>query len=211
MSAWPIHSFSRRIDTRGFPMTCVPKVWRSQWKRRGDRGGGHLSVGVQVGDERGVVELGEGRRGRPGRDAASADEEDPAAGAAQAPLARRARPGRPGLVEHEYRRRGTLAYLAAMDVHDPARGLFGRCEHKISNQAFDALLSDVMTSEPRRRTSTTSTSFPSACSASNTSSRRRRSLFTWTFTRQHLHALLDRLISAADSRRPPERTWLSRY
>jgi hypothetical protein len=57
-------------------------------------------------------------------------------------------PGRPGLVEHEYRRRGTLAYLAAMDVHDPARGLFGRCEQKISNQAFDALVAEVMTSEP---------------------------------------------------------------
>jgi hypothetical protein len=55
---------------------------------------------------------------------------------------------RPGLVEHEYRRRGTLAYLAAMDVHDPARGLFGHCEDRISNQAFDALVDDVMTSEP---------------------------------------------------------------
>jgi hypothetical protein len=57
-------------------------------------------------------------------------------------------PGRAGLVEHEYRRRGTLAYLAAMDVHDPARGLFGHCEARISNQAFDALVADVMTSEP---------------------------------------------------------------
>lgn len=56
--------------------------------------------------------------------------------------------GRPGLVEHEYRRRGTLAYLAAMDVHDPKRGLFGRCESKISNPAFDALAADVMTTEP---------------------------------------------------------------
>jgi hypothetical protein len=35
-----------------------------------------------------------------------------------------------------------------MDVHDPARGLFGRCEAKISNQAFDALVEQVMTSEP---------------------------------------------------------------
>jgi hypothetical protein len=57
-------------------------------------------------------------------------------------------PRRPGLVEHEYRRCGTLAYLAAMDVHDPQRGLFGRCEPTISNQAFDALVSDVMTTEP---------------------------------------------------------------
>jgi hypothetical protein len=35
-----------------------------------------------------------------------------------------------------------------MDVHDPARGLFGRCEVKISNQAFDALVEQVMTNEP---------------------------------------------------------------
>jgi hypothetical protein len=35
-----------------------------------------------------------------------------------------------------------------MDVHDPARGLFGRREPKISNHAFDALVADVMTTEP---------------------------------------------------------------
>jgi hypothetical protein len=35
-----------------------------------------------------------------------------------------------------------------MDVHDPRRGLFGRCEPRISNQAFDALVADVMTAEP---------------------------------------------------------------
>src|SRR4051794_37168366 len=57
-------------------------------------------------------------------------------------------PGRAGLVEHEYRRQGTLAYLAAIDVHDPRRGLFGHCQTKISNQAFDALVAEVMTSEP---------------------------------------------------------------
>jgi hypothetical protein len=58
--------------------------------------------------------------------------------------------GRPGLVEHEYQRRGTLSYLAAMDVHDPRRGLFGRTEPRISNDAFDALLDQVMTAEPYR-------------------------------------------------------------
>jgi DDE superfamily endonuclease len=35
-----------------------------------------------------------------------------------------------------------------MDVHDPQRGLFGRCQPKISNDAFDALVDDVMTTEP---------------------------------------------------------------
>jgi hypothetical protein len=55
---------------------------------------------------------------------------------------------RPGLVEHEYRRLGTLAYLAAMDVHDPKRGLFGHVTAKISNDAFDALVAEVMATEP---------------------------------------------------------------
>src|SRR3954470_18553933 len=57
-------------------------------------------------------------------------------------------PRRAGLVEHEYRRRGTLAYLAAIDVHDPQRGLFGLCVPKISNHAFDVLVGEVMTAEP---------------------------------------------------------------
>jgi hypothetical protein len=90
----------------------------------------------------------EGRRLHPGDYVISADEKTQL----QALLRRHplVAPGadRPGLVEHEYRRRGTLAYLAAMDVHDPARGLFGRCEPKISNQAFDALVADVMRTEP---------------------------------------------------------------
>lgn len=57
-------------------------------------------------------------------------------------------PGRRGLVEHEYRRLGTLAYLAAMDVHDPQRGLFGHARPKISNDAFDDLVAEVMRTEP---------------------------------------------------------------
>jgi hypothetical protein len=35
-----------------------------------------------------------------------------------------------------------------MDVHDPARGVFGRYEPQISNDACDALLEGVMTTEP---------------------------------------------------------------
>jgi DDE superfamily endonuclease len=57
-------------------------------------------------------------------------------------------PGRPGLQEFEYKRLGTLAYLAALDVHDPRRGLFGRCEPKTGIEPFGRLVEQVMTSEP---------------------------------------------------------------
>jgi hypothetical protein len=56
--------------------------------------------------------------------------------------------GRPGLREFEYTRLGTLAYLAALDVHDPKRGLFGRCEAKTGIEPFGRLVEQVMTSEP---------------------------------------------------------------
>jgi hypothetical protein len=57
-------------------------------------------------------------------------------------------PGRPGLREFEYTRLGTLAYLAALDVHNPSRGLFGRCEAKTGIEPFGRLVEQVMTAEP---------------------------------------------------------------
>jgi hypothetical protein len=57
-----------------------------------------------------------------------------------------AAPGRPALVEFEYRRGGTLAYLAAWDVHH-AR-LFDRVEAKTGIEPFGRLVEQVMTSEP---------------------------------------------------------------
>lgn len=57
-------------------------------------------------------------------------------------------PGRRGLVEHEYRRLGTLAYLAAMDVQEPQRGLSAHARPKISNDAFDDLVAEVMRAQP---------------------------------------------------------------
>lgn len=90
----------------------------------------------------------EGRRLHPGEYVISADEKTQLQALLRRhPLVAPA-PGRPGLVDHEYRRRGTLAYLAAMDVHDPQRGLFGQVRPKISNQAFDELVAEVMSTEP---------------------------------------------------------------
>ena len=55
-------------------------------------------------------------------------------------------PARPALVEHEYERRGALAYLAALDVHRPS--LIGRCEQKSGIAPFDRLVEQVMREEP---------------------------------------------------------------
>jgi transposase len=49
-------------------------------------------------------------------------------------------------VEHDYQRRGALAYLAAWDVH---RGqVMGRCEHTTGIEPFARLVEQVMTTEP---------------------------------------------------------------
>lgn len=49
-------------------------------------------------------------------------------------------------VEHDYRRGGALAYLAAWDVH---RGqVIGRCEHTTGIAPFSRLVNQVMTAEP---------------------------------------------------------------
>jgi hypothetical protein len=55
-------------------------------------------------------------------------------------------PGRPALVEFEYQRGGTLAYLAAWDVHHA--NLFDRVEPKTGIDPFGQLVEQVMTTEP---------------------------------------------------------------
>jgi hypothetical protein len=55
-------------------------------------------------------------------------------------------PGHPGRVEHEYERRGALAYLAAWDVHR-AR-LFGLCRPTTGIESFHGLVDLVMSQEP---------------------------------------------------------------
>lgn len=54
--------------------------------------------------------------------------------------------GRPALVEFEYKRGGTLAYLAAWDVHHA--NLFDRVEAKTGIDPFGRLVEQVMTAEP---------------------------------------------------------------
>ena len=56
------------------------------------------------------------------------------------------RPGQPARVEHEYRRGGAWAYLAALDVHRAK--LFGRCEKHTGIVPFGRLVTQVMTQPP---------------------------------------------------------------
>lgn len=56
------------------------------------------------------------------------------------------RPGSPIKVEHEYKRCGAWAYMAALDVHRVQ--LFGRCEKHTGIIAFDRLVEQVMSQPP---------------------------------------------------------------
>lgn len=53
------------------------------------------------------------------------------------------RPGQVSRVEHEYKRGGAWAYLAALDVHRAK--LFGRCEQTTGIDPFHRLVTQVMT------------------------------------------------------------------
>jgi hypothetical protein len=55
-------------------------------------------------------------------------------------------PGKCMKVEHEYKRCGSLNYIAAWDVHRAK--IFGRCEPKNGIVPFDRLVNDVMRQEP---------------------------------------------------------------
>src|SRR5437763_14105144 len=57
-------------------------------------------------------------------------------------------PRRPMKIEHEYKRLGAWAYLAALDVHRAK--LFGRCGPKDGIAAFDRLVDQVMRQWPYR-------------------------------------------------------------
>lgn len=57
-------------------------------------------------------------------------------------------PGLPMKIEHEYKRLGAWAYLAALDVH--RLRIFGRCEGKNGIAPFDALVAQTMRQRPYR-------------------------------------------------------------
>jgi transposase len=89
-----------------------------------------------------------GRRLRPDEYVISADEKPGVQALRRCHPSTPAGPGRPPRVEVEYRRGGTLAYLAAYDVHQAT--VFGRCERTTGMVPFTALVDQVMSTEPYR-------------------------------------------------------------
>ena len=88
----------------------------------------------------------EGRRLRPDQLVICADEKSQLQALGRRHATVPAGPGRAALVEFEYRRHGTLAYLAAWDVHHAI--LFDRVEEKTGIEPFGGLVAQVMSSEP---------------------------------------------------------------
>jgi DDE superfamily endonuclease len=88
----------------------------------------------------------EGKRLRPDEYVVCADEKSQLQALGRCHPTVPAGPRRPGLVEFEYRRGGTLAYLAAWDVHHA--NLFGRVEPKTGIVPFHRLVDEVMNTEP---------------------------------------------------------------
>ena len=88
----------------------------------------------------------EGRRLHPGDYVICADEKSQLQALGRRHETVPAAPGRPALYEFEYRRGGTLAYLAALDVHH-AR-LFDRCGERTGIGPFARLVEQVMGQQP---------------------------------------------------------------
>lgn len=78
----------------------------------------------------------------------SADEKTSIQARARVHPTQRPSAGRSMLVEHEYKRRGAWAYVAAWDVRRAK--VFGRCEPKTGIAPFTRLVEQVMSQEPYR-------------------------------------------------------------
>ena len=88
----------------------------------------------------------EGRRLRPDEYVICADEKSQLQALGRRHPTLPPAPGRPARVEFDYRRNGTLAYLAGWDVHHA--NLFDRVEAKTGIEPFGRLVEQVMSGEP---------------------------------------------------------------
>lgn len=90
--------------------------------------------------------LWQGRQLRPDEYVICADEKTSLQGRIRLHPTQAPAPGQTMRVEHEYKRGGALAYLAAWDVRRAK--VFGRCEQTTGIKPFERLVEQVMTQEP---------------------------------------------------------------
>ena len=90
----------------------------------------------------------QGRRLRPDEYVICADEKTQLQALGRRHVTQPPAPGRPARFEFDYKRNGTLAYLAGWDVHHA--NLFDRVEQKTGIEPFGRLVEQVMTVEPYR-------------------------------------------------------------
>jgi len=88
----------------------------------------------------------EGRRLRPDEYVVCADEKSQLQALGRRHACRPPAPGRAARYEFDYRRHGTVAYLAAWDVHHA--NLYDRVEAKTGIEPFGRLVEQLMSSEP---------------------------------------------------------------
>ncbi len=89
-----------------------------------------------------------GRKLRPDEFVLCADEKTSIQARSRKHQSLHTQPGQPMRIEHEYKRLGAWAYLAALDVQRPK--LFGRCETHNGIASFDRLVDQVRRQRPYR-------------------------------------------------------------
>lgn len=155
----PLSRFSRTelhrlVIERGLTEASASTIWRwlhedaiRPWQVRSwifRRDPGFLAKASRVLDL--YARRFEGRRLRPDEYVVSADEKSQLQALGRRHPTTPPGPGRAMRREFDYVRGGTLAYLAAWDVHHA--NLFGRVEETTGIEPFGRLVEEVMTSEP---------------------------------------------------------------
>ena len=155
LSRWSTADISRQVRSAGLVATISDKtVWRwlnedaiRPWQHRAwlfPRDPEFFPKASRILDL--YERVWDGKRLKPDEFVLSADEKTSIQARCRVHKTLPANAGSPMKVEHEYKRCGAWAYVAAMDIHQAK--LFGRCERKSGIAPFDRLVDQVMTQHP---------------------------------------------------------------
>jgi len=155
LSRWSTADIARQVRSAGLVATISDKtVWRwlnedaiRPWQHRAwlfPRDPEFFAKASRILDL--YERVWDGKRLKPDEFVLSADEKTSIQARHRLQKTLPAYPGSSMKVEHEYKRCGAWAHIAAMDVHRAK--FFGRCERKSGIAPFDRLVDQVMTQSP---------------------------------------------------------------